>query len=230
MIVGNGMIAKRFGDYAEDDGFLLFASGVSNSVLNDQEAFERERNLLLESIKINPQKTLVYFSTCSIYDPSMKKSPYVLHKLEMEKLIKSSGINYTIFRVSNPIGKTENSNTVLNYFIKHIREKKEFTVWRFASRNLIDLDDIFQLCDYILRNHFFKNQKVNIANPVNYSVLDIVQTIEKHFGIKGYYQLADKGNSPLIDTSVIQPIFSKLKIDFSNSYFSSILKKYFPVE
>jgi len=229
MVIGSGMIAKRFSDYAEDGRFLIFASGVSNSTLNDENAFKRETNMLEGCIKNEPDKNLVYFSTCSIYDPSMKRSPYVLHKLEMENLIKTSGITYNIFRVSNPIGKTENSHTVLNYFIQHILGKEEFTVWKYASRNLIDLDDIYLICNYILRNNLFKKHKVNVANPVNYPVIQIVQAIEKHFGIEGNYQLADKGNSPLIDTSAIQPILSKLKINFNNSYLSSLLQKYFPI-
>lgn len=223
------MIAKRFSDYVEDGRFLIFASGVSNSTLNDEIAFKRETNMLEGCIKNHPDKNLVYFSTCSIYDPSMKRSPYVLHKLEMENVIKTSGITYNIFRVSNPIGKTENSHTVLNYFIQHILGKEEFTVWKYASRNLIDLDDIYLICNYILRNNLFKKHKVNVANPVNYPVIQIVQAIEKHFGIEGNYQLADKGNSPLIDTSAIQPILSKLKINFNNSYLSSLLQKYFPL-
>lgn len=230
MVIGSGMIAKRFSDYAENSRFLIFASGVSNSVLIDEKAFIREANMLCEAIKNHSQKNLVYFSTCSIYDPSMRKSPYVLHKLKMEKLIKRSGINFTIFRVSNPIGKTENSNTVLNYFIKHIRERKEFTIWKYASRNLIDLDDMYLLCHYILSNNLFRNHKVNIANTVNYSVISIVKEIEKHLGNEGIYQIADKGNSPLIDTSAIQPILSKLNINFNNSYLSSMLEKYFPVQ
>ena len=229
MVTGSGMIAKRFSDYATDNRFLIFASGVSNSVLNEETDFKREREMLSEAIKNNSRMNLVYFSTCSIYDPSMKKSRYVLHKLEMEKIIRSSRVDYTIFRVSNPIGKTENFNTVLNYFVKHIREKKEFVIWKYASRNLIDLDDIYSICHYILSNTLFKNHKVNIANPVNYSVLFIVQSIENHFGIEGNYQLADKGNSPLIDTSAIQPILSKLKIEFTSSYLSSVLQKYFPL-
>lgn len=227
MVIGNGMIAKRFSDYAEDNSVLIFASGVSHSGLNDPGVFKRESEMLSEAIKNNFEKKLVYFSTCSIYDPSMKKSPYVLHKLEMEKLIKNAGINYTIFRVSNPVGNTDNAHTVLNYFVEHIREKKEFSIWKYASRNIIDLDDIYLICHYILSNNLFKDHKVNIANPVNYSVIYIVQAIEKHFGIEGNYQLADKGNSPLIDTSVIQPIFSKLKINFNNAYLSGVLQKYF---
>ena len=223
------MIARRFSDYTEDTRFLIFASGVSNSVLNDGNAFKRETDMLSDAVKKHSQKNLVYFSTCSVYDPSMKKSPYVLHKLAMENLIKKAGISYTIFRVSNPIGKTENPNTVLNYFVTHILEKKEFTIWKYASRNLIDLDDMYLICHYILSKNLFKNHKVNIANPVNYPVTYIVQAIEKHFGITGNYHLADKGNSPLINTSAIQPILSKLKIDFSSSYLSFLLQKYFPL-
>jgi UDP-2-acetamido-2,6-beta-L-arabino-hexul-4-ose reductase len=227
MVIGSGMIAKRFSDYAVDNKFLIFASGVSNSVLNDPNSFKRESDLLYDVIKKDSQKTIVYFSTCSIYDPSMKKSAYIHHKLKMEDIIKTSGINYTIFRVSNPIGNTENPNTVLNYFIEHIREKKKFVVWKYASRNLIDIDDMYLVCHYILSKNLFENHKVNIANPVNYSVIYIVQAIEKHFGVKGNYQLADKGNSPLIDTSAIQPILSKLKINFGSSYLSDVLQKYF---
>jgi len=229
MVIGSGMIAKRFSDYAEDDRFLIFASGVSHSLLNDPNAFDRERKLLSDKIKNHSQKHLVYFSTCGIYDPSMKKSPYILHKLQMENVIKTSGASYTIFRVSNPVGKTENSHTVLNYFIRNILEKKEFTAWKYASRNLIDLDDMYLICHYILSNNPFKNDTVNIANPVNYSVISIIKAIEEHFGIKGNYRLANEGNSPLIDISAIQSVIGKLAIDFNNGYLSSLLQKYFPV-
>lgn len=224
------MIAKRFSDYAEDSRFLIFASGVSHSVLNDSNAFKREKDLLSDTITNHSKKNLIYFSTCGIYDPSIKKSPYILHKLEMENIIKTSGVNYTIFRVSNPVGKTENSHTVLNYFIKNIRVKKEFIMWKYAFRNLIDLNDMYLICHYILSNNLFKNNTANIANPVNYSVISIIKAIEEHFGINGNYLLADKGNSPLIDISAIQPIISKLQIDFNNVYLSSLLQKYFPVQ
>jgi len=229
MVIGSGMIAKRFNDYAENNRLLIFASGVSHSLLNDPNAFEREKELLFDKIKNHSQKNLVYFSTCGIYDPSMKNSPYILHKLELENIIKTSGVSYTIFRVSNPVGKTENFHTVLNFFIKNIREKKEFTAWKYVSRNLIDIDDMYLICHYILSKSLFRNHTINIANPVNYSVISIIRAIEEHFEIKGNYRLADKGNSPLIDISAIQPIISELAIDFNNVYLSSLLQKYFPV-
>lgn len=228
MVVGNGMIAKRFSEYADDKEVIVFASGVSNSSAHDAAAFERETNLLQSTIKNNAAGTLVYFSTCSIYDPSLQASAYTLHKLAMEAFIKQEAKSYQIFRVSNPVGFTHNNHTVLNYFIEHIRQQQAFTLWEYASRNLIDIDHMYRLCEYFINDSNYRNQIINIANPVNYPVLNIVEAIEKHIGIKGYYTIAAKGSSPLIDISSIQPLFSKLGIEFHKDYFEQLLAKYFP--
>ncbi|MBP6455165.1 MAG: hypothetical protein KA275_00440, partial [Chitinophagaceae bacterium] len=70
MLVGNGLIAKKFLNYLKDDNFLIFASGVSNSKNANTDEYIKEINLLEKSIQINKEKILVYFSTCSINDPS----------------------------------------------------------------------------------------------------------------------------------------------------------------
>lgn len=230
MVIGNGMIAKRFSSYRENNAVVIFASGVSNSSQNLPEAFAREENLLKETILEHPGKKLVYFSTCSVYDPSLKQSPYVLHKLAMESLIRETAATFTLFRVSNPVGKTDNPHTVFNFFIQHILRKIPFQVWKYASRNLMDIDDMFAVCDEIIRGDLFVNGHVNVANPVNYPVISIVRSIEEHFHTDGKYTLVDKGNSPLIDTTAVQELFGKLGIDFNNTYLPGLLNKYFPYE
>lgn len=229
MVIGDGMIAKRFSNYADDKTIMVFASGVSNSSGAIHAEYQREEALLLNVLKEHADKTLVYFSTCSIYDPSLQDSLYVNHKLKMEHLIKNNAPSFFIFRVSNPVGFTGNSHTVLNYFIQHIKKQEHFTVWQYASRNLIDLDDVLKLCDHIIQNAEKRNCIINIAHPVNYPVISIIESIEKHFGKKGNYSIAEKGNSPLIDTTAIQPLFSLLHIDFNNDYLPALLQKYFPV-
>lgn len=228
MVVGNGMIAKRFSRFADDVNRLVFASGVSNSSNTDEAAFKKESDLLLESISKQPEATVIYFSTCSIYDPSLQQSAYVLHKLKMEELIKSVAKSFIIFRVSNPVGFTGNVHTVLNYFFEHINSSTHFTLWEYASRNLIDLDDMYRICETIMENDKWLNKTMNVANPVNYPVTIIVQAIEAHLGIKASYTLAEKGNSPLIDTSDIQPLYASLHIEFTQDYLPSLLKKYYP--
>jgi hypothetical protein len=87
---------------------------------------------------------------------------------------------------------------------------------------------MYSISNYILQHRLFPNQIINIANPVNYPVTMIVETIEEHFHTKGVYKLLQKGNSPLIDTMDIQYLFRKLDIDFNSIYLKKILQKYFP--
>jgi len=227
MVIGNGMIAKRFEGYSTNNDYVIFASGISDSTTTATAAFSREENLLRSAIPANPEKTLVYFSTCSIYDRSMRQSTYVLHKLKMEEIITTNAKKYVIFRISNPVGRTNNTHTVFNFFIQHIMEKNPFVVWKYASRNLLDIDDMFAICDHILTMKLFKNSVVNIANPVNYPVTTIIAAIESHFHTKGIYTFAEKGDSPLIDTTAIEPFFSELNIPFNELYLPGILDKYF---
>lgn len=228
MVIGNGMIAKKFSRFAADAGRLVFASGVSNSSNTNEAEFKREADLLLQEMSHSPDATLIYFSTCSIYDPSLQQSAYVLHKIQMEELIKAIAKTHIIFRVSNPVGFTGNVHTLLNYFIENILGKTHFNVWQYASRNLIDLDDMFRICQAIMLDEHWLNSTINVANPVNYPVLSIIENIEQHFNTTGNYTLTEKGNSPLIDTTEIQPLYSNLNIDFGNNYIDRLLKKYYP--
>ena len=229
MVIGNGMIANEFMNYHEKNEYIIFASGVSDSTHASAKAFEREGKLLAATIQNNTKKKLVYFSTCSVYDASRKNASYVIHKNKMEELILANQSEYIIFRLSNPVGKTNNSNTVFNFFIKNILEKHEFEVWKNASRNIIDIDDMYLLCNEILQQKLFLNTIINIANPKNYSVAYIIREMEKHFGIKGNYKLVDKGDGPQINTAQIETLFRKFNINFDENYLSNLLKKYFPV-
>lgn len=228
MVIGNGMIAKSFSRFADDASRLVFASGVSNSSNTDEGAFKRESDLLLAEMAKHPDATVIYFSTCSVYDPSLQESAYVLHKLKMEDLIKNVASSFIIFRVSNPIGFTNNHHTLINYFVDHIQSGSEFTIWQYASRNLIDIDDMNHICELIINDPNWLNKTVNVANPVNYPVLQIVETLEEHFATKGNYTILEKGNSPLVDTSDIQSLYSQLHIDFGNDYLQKLLNKYYP--
>lgn len=227
MVVGNGMLAKRFSDYADNPLFLIFASGVSDSSIKAPEAFLREKNLLLAQINSVKNSLLVYFSTCSINDEHLKHNPYVLHKLQMEKLIQDNFPSYIIFRVSNPIGFTGNRHTVFNFFIDHILQQKPFKIWGNAQRNILDIDDMYLACKYILESGIHHREIVTIANPVNYSVPEIVTAIEQHFSTKGIYQQVEQGGGPRIDKAEMSRLFQNINISFGPDYLEKILKKYF---
>ena len=227
MVAGNGLIAKGFMPYyGEDHRFLIFASGVSNSGNADPAAFERETALLKKTMAAYPDKILVYFSTCSIYDSTLTHSPYVQHKLAMEALVKQQAAYY-IFRISNLAGKTDNPHTFVNDFVQHILAGSFFYLWTNAWRNVLDIDDMVAICHSILQSGLFKNEIVNIANPVNYPVPEIVEVIETVTGCKGNYTLVEKTSIPHIDTAAVQQIAQQLGIRFSEDYLYNIIYKYF---
>lgn len=79
MIIGKGLIAKAFLACDRDDT-VFFASGVSNSTEKDTTAFSREEKMLSECLEKYHDKRFVYFSSCSINDKELNKTPYHQHK------------------------------------------------------------------------------------------------------------------------------------------------------
>jgi nucleoside-diphosphate-sugar epimerase len=227
MVIGNGLVAKAFELYKNNDDFVIFASGVSNSSEKSSEPFEREKKLLLETIQKYPNKHFVYFSTCSIYDAEMHNSNYVLHKLELENLIQTNGEKWNIFRISNLIGKTENPNTILNYLYFHIQSQAHFTIWKGAERNIIDIADAYNIIQMILSKSTNKNEIFDIANLYNYNIENIVAAIESQVGQKGNFNFIEKHSHPNIPMLNMDNYLSYLNTIFTDNYLQNVLEKYF---
>lgn len=227
MVIGNGLVARRFELYGSEDNFLVFASGVSNSKTKNPEAYNREIKLLKDSVQKYNTKSLIYFSTCSVYDPQEKESAYVQHKLQIEDFIQKQVKQYHIFRISNLVGISSNQNTLLNFFFNHVKNGVNFDLWANACRNIIDVDDAYFIIDYILKHNLFPNQIINIANPVNHPIKKIIATIETFLNIKSNYIEIDKGTCFEIDTSLIRHIIQKLGIRSDPEYLKNLLNKYY---
>ena len=227
MVIGNGLVARRFGLYNSQDNFLVFASGVSNSKTQNPDVYKREMKLLKECVEQYNTKSLVYFSTCSIGDPQEKESAYVHHKLHIEDYIRTRVKQYHIFRISNLAGISSNPNTLLNFFFNHVKNGVNFDLWTKACRNIIDVDDAYLIIDHILKHTLFPNQVINIANPVNLPVKKIIASIETFLHIKSNYIEIEKGVCFDIDISPVQHIIQKLGIRFDPGYVRDLLNKYY---
>ncbi len=227
MVTGSGLIAKAFSEYQPDTNILIFASGVSDSKSGIQNNFEREKNLLTQSIAENKTKKFVYFGTSSVDDPDLKQSLYVQHKLNMESLIQRSNIDYIIFRLPNLAGFTENPGTILNFLYNRIANNEAFDLWKNSERNVIDVSDVYKTVDYILRNNLFINRVINIANTKNYPVDYIVHCIEGFCNKKSIYREIEKGVKFDIDLSDVLPVYKQLNIQFDDDYLQRILEKYY---
>lgn len=222
MIIGKGLIATQFIEEDRED-VIFFASGVSNSSETRKEEFLREQLLVEETLEKNPNKLFVYFSTCSIYDSSKYNSPYVLHKLHMEEIIKEYASKYLILRVSNAVGKGGNPNLLMNYIYSQISSDKELIIHQNATRNLIDVEDVKNITLSYLKNNDF-NKIVNVAYIENFYIQEIVEAFEENLKLKSNKVIEDKGEHYSIDVRELNYIFNALN---KQKYLNQIINKYY---
>lgn len=220
------MIAHAFLSYAENQPIVIFASGVSNSQEIEPALFDRERELLEKTLLDHPEKTIVYFGTCSVDDPELHNSPYVQHKKAMEELIQKTHQHYFIFRLSQVTGKSK-SPTLINYIVRKIENAEVFDVWKKSYRNIIDVEDVFKITDYLIRHQLYKNEITSIAAQKTTSIFEIVNSIEILSGKRACYREKDKGGRYEIDISKIAPYLDQADVNFCDDYINNVIKKYF---
>lgn len=225
MIVGNGLIASLFTE-CDQENIIFFASGVSNSLETKKEEFLREENLIKKTIIENPNKVFIYFSTCSIYDSSKVESQYVLHKLKMEQIIIQLCPQYLILRLSNAVGNGGNPNLLMNYLVRSVKNKEIINVHTKATRNLIDVEDIKNITNQLIDKQYF-NKIINIAYPENYTIIEILEIMEKFYQTKLYLNLVKSGSGYAIDTHDVESYFIQHALTNKETYLHKILEKYY---
>ncbi len=225
MIVGNGLIASLFTE-CDQENIIFFASGVSNSLETKKEEFLREENLIKKTIIENPNKVFIYFSTCSIYDSSKVESQYVLHKLKMEQIIIQLCPQYLILRLSNAVGNGGNPNLLMNYLVRSVKNNEIINVHTKATRNLIDVEDIKNITNQLIDKQYF-NKIINIAYPENYTIIEILEIMEKFYQTKLYLNLVKSGSGYAIDTHDVESYFIQHALTNKETYLHKILEKYY---
>lgn len=205
---------------------LIFASGVSNSRETKAQEFEREQRLITTTIEKNPSLLFVYFSTCSVYDETLKQSMYVQHKLAMEKLIQENCSRYMILRLPQVVGKTK-SPTIVNFFAECIKKGTEFVVFSKSRRNLIDVDDVAEIAEAFIHDKKFHNKTINVAASFDVSVIEIVRELENILGKSGNFKSEDSGGIYKIDNEITESILDRTSVKFSPRYYVEVLRKYY---
>ncbi len=226
-VVGRGIIANRFTNYAAQSRFLIFAGNVHDSKTSDVGSIAAEEALLRQIIENDRSETLVYFSSCSVLDPEQNRSLYAGHKARMEQLLQASSRKFLIFRLPQLFGLSDEASSLVNFLVDAVLHDKPFDVWLNAQRNFIDIDDVYRIAHDILSSGNRSNCIINIASPHSTSVADLVARIEQYFGRPAKYQAVDKGSRFVIGTADIEPLVARLGIDFGSAYIERCLEKYY---
>ena len=125
MIIGSGLIASAFHrTHTVAKDVCIFASGVANSRCTDKREFQRERVLLESMLRRHSSLLFIYLSTCSVYDPSLKDSPYVKHKSSMEQVVLSRG-TALVLRLPQVVGPNANPHTLIKFIADSILHRRK---------------------------------------------------------------------------------------------------------
>lgn len=228
MIVGSGLLAKAMAPYFEADrDVCVYAAGVSNSSCSSASEFLREETRLRASLKALPWvRRFVQFSTCSIADSSAADTPYVRHRIEMETVAREHP-HHLIVRLPQVAGDSPNPHTLLNYLYARISRSEGFSIWDGARRNIIDVVDVARTVSELSKLEKFSAVTVNVASPVDHSVLNIVQTMERIVGKAAVLEIKPRDSAYSIDISQTHLVMSELGIAFDDDYLQKTLVKYY---
>ena len=217
-------MASQFKNSSWLDNEIIFASGVSNSRETKPSEFNREIELI-ESF-FETKSVFIYFSTCSIFDPSLSNSSYIQHKLYIEKIIEEKFDNYLILRLPCLIGLTNNPHTFFNYFFHSISESLPVNIEKNSSRYFLDVEDIEPIVKCLVKKRHF-NRTINVAFDNRISVIDAIRIMEKYMKKTAVSHVIEKGayytipNKEVIELQDLLPRF-----DTTREYNDNCFKKY----
>jgi len=177
MIIGDGLVASSFKKRGSYDDFIIFSSGVSNSKEVDLSEFNREKELLLNTIKTYSHLKIIYFSTVLV---GFSDSDYCNHKLEMENLIENEASSFIIFRVPQLVGPGGNKTNLINYISHCVQEGTRITVGKNVKRSLMCVDDMVNIVDYCKDS--VDNSVITISEIEKMNVLDICYLVGSILG------------------------------------------------
>lgn len=228
MIIGSGLLAQAFAQqYTQAEAVCIYAAGVSNSSCTDAAEFLREwQRLSAALLRYAQVEVFVYFSTCSVADPEAMHTAYVQHKLAMEQLV-AAHPHYLIVRLPQVVGITPNPHTLLNFLYGRIARSEAFKLWRHARRNIIDVEDVAAIVTQLLSDSAYRQRTLNVANPVSYTLPEIVAVLEKVTGKHAVCEVVEHGASYSIDIEPIRAVIAKADVKFGSDYLERVIRKYY---
>lgn len=225
-IIGSGMIAKSFSNYAFSKKCVLIASGVSNSLESSITAFQREEDLILNALARYSERQFIYFSTCSVFQ--LVKTPYINHKLKMEKLIAEKSASHLIFRLPQVVGVVKNS-TLVSFLVSEMLNNRDMTIQLKARRNLIDVSDVARIVHHFIEGGKVANCIINIAAKKNVLVSDIVAEIAKIMNKNYCSTHLNSGESYEIPIDFLEMNLHRDEALFDDHYWKTVLMKNVPL-
>ncbi|GGS12903.1 NAD-dependent epimerase [Streptomyces humidus] len=196
-IIGDGFLARNLTEAFEDrfPDVTAIASGVSSTATTAASEYDREALLLyevLDACRLEGRR-LLFLSTASFSmygftheavgetGPLRPPTSYGRHKLALESVVRSSGVEHLILRVSHAVGHHQRPHQLLPTLVRHIAAG-EVTVHQGAHRDLLDVRDLVHAVGRLLEDGVH-GEVVNVASGVPQPVEAIVTAVEDRLGV-----------------------------------------------
>lgn len=206
MVLGSGLIARAFNSFLHDDRVLVFASGVSNSSSATPADYAREKELLLAQEGISAR--LVYFSTCSLHDPTLHAAGYIRHKRLMEGLIREQFADHLIIRLPNVVGHTPNPYTLTNFLRDRIMAGEPFHVQAKACRYLMDVDTVALGCPPMMTRPEYRGTTIDACLDKPVPVPQLVKAMEQLLNRQAVTTEIEAGSCYHVDNTAFKQAWS----------------------
>lgn len=188
-VIGRGFLAAHLRPIApRHPSVVVVAAGVSSTVVESPDAFEREAHLVRETLHAARGRLVVFFSTASraMYSasasgsehcPVAPASDYGRHKLRLENMIRDSGVPALITRLTHVVGHGQRPHQLLPTLVAQVRSG-EVRLRTGARRDLIDVRHVVAILDRLL-DLGVTGETVNVGSGVAWPVASIVAGIER---------------------------------------------------
>ncbi|MGA5063649.1 NAD-dependent epimerase/dehydratase family protein [Streptomyces exfoliatus] len=205
-ILGNGFLARSLQPLADrHPDTVVLAAGVSWASCVSEEEFARERAMLADTARrcADTGRRLLFFSTSSagLYGPldrparedgpAVPSTAYGAHKLAQEELLRASGADHLILRLSHLVGPGQPEHQLLPTLVRHLREGA-VQVHRGATRDLIAVEDVIRVIDRLL-GLGLRSGTVNVASGTAVPVMEIVDHLRLRLNGSAHVDQVDAG-------------------------------------
>ncbi|KPI16454.1 NAD-dependent epimerase/dehydratase [Actinobacteria bacterium OK074] len=199
-IIGDGFLGRNlataFGDRFPE--VTALASGVSSTSTTTSAEYDREAQLLYGVLEecLRERRRLLFFSTASFAmygfpegaaaesDPVRPPNVYGRHKLALESVVRASGVDHLILRLSHVVGLHQRPHQLLPTLVRHVLAG-EVTVHQGAHRDLLDVRDLLHAVGELLA-HGVSREVLNVASGHPQPVESVVTAIERRLGVTAH--------------------------------------------
>jgi nucleoside-diphosphate-sugar epimerase len=130
-----------------------------------------------------------------------------------------------ILRLPQVIGKSNNNLTLINYFVNSINNYHNIYLQKNATRYFIEIQDLVLIVEKISNNENNFNKIHNIAIPIKYTILEIINTLEKILRKKAKFEFVEGGINYTLDIIAIENILQNVGIVYDRTYLEKSLFK-----